>query len=257
MAHPQSILILGGTSEARALAGRLVASGLDVTSSLAGRTSAPVLPEGRVRIGGFGGIEGLAAYLTTGGFSHLVDATHPYAAQISANAVGASAIAKIPMIRLERPAWERPEGADWIAADDMAAAAGALPRGANVLLTIGRQEVSAFFGRTDCRFVARVIDPPDRVPDGWTLVTGRGPFALEDEMSLLERHAITHLVSKNSGGEQGRAKLDAACGSGVQVIMVERPMPPPARTTTTIAGVLDWLAEEGCKCRRSRAARGA
>lgn len=234
------ILILGGTGEARQLAGRLVALGHDVTSSLAGRTAAPLLPPGTVRTGGFGGAEGLAAFLRAGGFTHLIDATHPFAARISVNAVAASAATGMPLIRLERPAWTPPAGTAWIEVDGIAEAAAALPEGGRVLLTIGRQEIGAFAGRTDCMFAARVIDPPEIIPAGWEIISARGPFSVADETALMTARGITHLVSKNSGGDQAAAKLEAAAALGVTVVMVRRPMLPKAETVAGVEKVLAW-----------------
>lgn len=241
MAGQGRILILGGTGEARALAAILAARGYDVTSALAGRTRTPLLPAGAVRIGGFGGAEGLADFLREGGFSHLIDATHPFAAQISANAVEASRLAGTPLIRLERPAWQQPRGAKWMGVDTLAEAAAVLPAGARVLLTTGRQGIATFFARTDCRFVARVIELPETVPEGWTVVSARGPFSVRDEKALMGAHGITHLVSKNSGGEQAVAKLEAAAALGVTVVMVRRPVLPQAVTVGTIEAVLERL----------------
>lgn len=241
MDSPKIILILGGTGEARKLAGGLVALGHDVTSSLAGRTQSPLLPEGRVRIGGFGGANGLADFLRAGRFTHMVDATHPFAAQISANAVAASASTGVRLLRLERPAWECPEGAEWIEVSSIGEAAARLPAGAKVLLTIGRQEVDAFAGRHDCHFVARVIDAPGMVPTHWTVLKARGPFALNDEIELMRTHGISHVVSKNSGGAQAAAKLTAAATLGLQVVMVRRPAPPEARTVADIEAAIAWV----------------
>lgn len=239
------ILILGGTGEARQLASQLVDQGYRVVSSLAGRTRAPLLPQGDVRIGGFGGSEGLANYLREGGFTHLIDATHPFAAQISANAAAASAQTGVPLMRVERPAWREPDGAEWISVASIAEAARAVPYGANVLLTIGRQEVGAFHERFDCRIVARVIDPPQGAPADWLVLEARGPFSLSGEKELMKAHAITHLVSKNSGGEQASAKLEAAAALGVQVVMVERPALPEVATADSIEEVLGWLGKAG------------
>ncbi|WP_246472993.1 cobalt-precorrin-6A reductase [Pelagibacterium limicola] len=238
MGERKRILILGGTGEARALASNLIALGHEVTSSLAGRTRAPQLPPGPVRMGGFGGVDGLAAYMQEGGFTHLVDATHPFAAQISGNAVIASAKTGIPLLRLEREVWLKPESANWLEVPTMEVAAESLPAGARVLLTIGRQEVGAFFGRADCQFVARVIESPETVPEGWKLIAVRGPFSLEDEIGLMRRHGITHLVSKNSGGDAGFAKLEAAAALGIEVLMVRRPKLPDAPTASTVEEVL-------------------
>lgn len=237
----QTILILGGTGEARQLAQRLVALGHDVTTSLAGRTEHPIMPHGKVRAGGFGGAKGLADTITAQGCTHLIDATHPFAAQISANAVAAQAMTGVPLIRLQRPHWEQPEGAVWIDVPTMQDAAEVLPAASRVLLTIGRQEVSAFFGRRDCQFVARVIEAPDAAPDDWTVLTARGPFALADEIALLREYGITHLVSKNAGGPQAAAKLEAAATLGVPVVMVQRPHLPEAETVASVDAVVTWV----------------
>ncbi len=242
MGAGKRILILGGTGEARSLADRLVALGFDVTTSLAGRTSAPLLPQGKVRTGGFGGAAGLAAYLRGNQVTHLVDATHPFAARISANAVEASAAAGVPLIRLTRPEWTQRDGADWVEVDSTKDAAAALPRGACVLLTIGRQEIGAFLERTDCRFVARVIEAPEAVPEGWLVLSARGPFSVAGETALMKTHGVTHLVSKNSGGSQAAAKLGAAAALGVGVVMVRRPVLPQAVTVEAVEDVVEWLS---------------
>ena len=235
------ILILGGTAEARALAAALVAAGHAVTSSLAGRTSEPLLPAGTVRIGGFGGAAGLAAYLREQGFHQLVDATHPYAATISANAVAAARESGVPLLRLLRPGWA--PGADWQLVADAAAAARALPAGARVLLTTGHADLGTYLGRTDCRFFARVIEPPAApLPAHAELIVSRPPYAIEAERALLARHGITHLVSKNSGGAAGAAKLAAAAERGVKIVMLARPRYAPAREVASVAAALAALA---------------
>ncbi|SDG60011.1 cobalt-precorrin-6A reductase [Pelagibacterium luteolum] len=235
------ILILGGTGEARALASRLVEQGRAVTSSLAGRTATPNLPPGAIRVGGFGGADGLADYIRSNAVSLVIDATHPFAARISSNAVAACAATDTDFIRLDRPQWQRPEGAEWIEVPNFEAAAQALPPDAKVLLTIGRQEVPAFYPRTDCQFVARVIEHPRAAPQSWRIIKGMGPFALEDERALLRREAITHLVSKNSGGTHTVAKLDAAAQLGIPVIMIQRPELPPAATASSVADLLEMI----------------
>lgn len=235
------ILILGGTAEARALAGALVEAGHAVTSSLAGRTSEPLLPAGAVRIGGFGGAAGLAAYLREQGFHQLVDATHPYAATISANAVAAARESGVPLLRLLRPGWA--PGATWKLVADAAAAARALPAGARVLLTTGHADLGTYLARTDCRFFARVIEPPTApLPTHAELIVSRPPYGIEAERALLARHRITHLVSKNSGGAAGAAKLAAAAERGVKIVMLARPRYAPAREVASVAAALAALA---------------
>ncbi|RDE09977.1 cobalt-precorrin-6A reductase [Pelagibacterium lacus] len=232
------ILILGGTGEARALAAALVARGHEVTTSLAGRTSAPSLPAGAVRSGGFGGAEGLAAYLAAQRPHLVIDATHPFAARISANAAAACRRTGTPLVRLERPAWSAPPDHPWIEVATIEAAAAILPSGATGFLSIGRQELAPFFSRPDCRFVARMIEVPSGLPADWTAIAARGPFSRDDERALFSARGITHLVSKNSGGDQTHAKLDAAADLGIAVIMVARPPLPPVRSFSSVAALL-------------------
>lgn len=233
------ILILGGTEEARRLARALVALGHDVTSSLAGRTQEPVLPEGKVRRGGFGGATGLADYLRGEGIECLVDATHPFAAQMSHNAVAAAAQTGVALVRCLRPQWQSAPGLAWTEVADAEAASDALPPGARVLLTTGHTGLDTFLARTDCRFFVRVIEAPEQaLPAHAELVTGRPPYGLEYERTLLKTHRITHLVSKNSGGQQTAAKLIAAAEGGVEVIMIARPNYPPAIEAATVDAAL-------------------
>ena len=233
------VLILGGTTEAAALARGL--SGVGVITSLAGRTRAPAALPGEVRVGGFGGAEGLAAYLEERGITAVVDATHPFAATISRHAEAACRLRPTPRLILARPAWTRQPGDRWIEVDDMAAAVAAISAGARVFLTVGRQELTAFASRTDAWMLARVIDPPEQPIDGVTLVTGRGPFDLEAERALLAEHGITVVVAKNSGGEASYPKLAAARELNIPVIMVRRPELPPGEVVGTVEEALDWL----------------
>jgi precorrin-6A/cobalt-precorrin-6A reductase len=223
------ILILGGTAEARELANRLVAKGHDVTTSLAGRTSDPKLPEGHIRMGKFGGIPGLAAYMRVVGTERLVDATHPYAGLISVNAVAAAQVTGIALVRYMRPPWQQQEGDDWLTLDTAAEAAAALPANADVLLTIGHMGLQTFLERDDCQFVVRLIEPPVfELPQHASLLLSRPPYDLAGEIRLMEREGTTHLVTKNSGGGQTVAKLEAARRLGVKVIMIARPAYGPA-----------------------------
>jgi precorrin-6A/cobalt-precorrin-6A reductase len=229
------ILILGGTGEARELAARLVALGHKVTTSLAGRTTTPALPEGELRVGKFGGVPGLVGYLRMMAFERLVDATHPYAGLISINAVAAAQQTGIPLMRLMRPEWVEPEGAGWQHVVDLHAAADALPRLATVLVTTGHEGLGDLLGRDDCRFVVRLIEPPaDPLPRHARLILSRPPYTVAGETRLFRSEGITHLVTKNSGGEQTAAKLEAARDLGVQVIMVDRPVYGPAREVGTV-----------------------
>lgn len=241
-----NILILGGTAEARQLANRLVGLGHDVITSLAGRTQDPILPDGGLRMGPFGGIPGLCAYLRAARIDRLVDATHPYAGLISVNAVAAAAETGVPLVRYMRPAWEPQPGQTWTYVESVQEAANALPSGANVLLTTGHTGLSIFLERNDCRLFVRVIEPPAMVlPPHVELIVTRPPYRLDDEKALLRRHGITHLVSKNSGGGQTEAKLEAARQIGVQVIMIARPVYGPALEVASVEAALEALGLAG------------
>ncbi len=229
------ILLLAGTAEARALAGRLAARGVDAVASLAGATRAPADYGVAVRSGGFGGAEGLAAWLRAERVRALVDATHPFAARMPWNAVAACAAAGVPRLRLLRPAW--PVRPGWRVVGSLDEAAAALPAGARVLLTTGR-EVAPFAGRTDCRFWLRSIEPV-AVPAHVTPLLARPPFRVDEEAAMIRRLRATHLVSKNAGG--GAAKLDAAAALGIEVVMVARPAPPPGPLAATVERALDWV----------------
>jgi len=230
-----NILILGGTGEARELAARLVALGHSVITSLAGRTSGATPPHGDLRVGKFGGIPGLVGYLQARRIDRLVDATHPYAGLISVNAVAASERTGIPLLRLMRPAWPEPAGAGWKHVADVAGAAAALPLGATALLTTGHEGLETLLARDDCSLVVRLIEPPEfPLPRHVRLILGRPPYSLASERTLLEREGITHLVTKNSGGPQTSAKLDAARQLGVAVVMIDRPVYGPAVEVATV-----------------------
>ncbi|RUT28779.1 cobalt-precorrin-6A reductase [Arsenicitalea aurantiaca] len=223
------ILILGGTGDARELADRLVEMGHDVTTSLAGRTENPVLPKGAIRIGGFGGADFLAAFLRAEGFERLVDATHPYAARISRNAVTAADAAGIPLVRVVRPGWAEPKYAFWHHQPDFETAAARLPRGARALLTIGHAGLDPFLARTDCTFLVRSIEAPAELlpANAWSILS-RPPHFLPEEIALMKAEKISHLVTKNSGGAATEAKLKAAEHLRVAVFMIARPALPEA-----------------------------
>ena len=239
------ILILGGTAEARGAAEALVARGHDIVTSLAGVTRHPHEPAGKVRKGGFGGVDGLEAYIRQNGIVLLVDATHPFAAVMSAHAVEAAARAGIPCIRLERPAWKPRAGDRWLRVPDIGEAAEAVPQGGRVLLTIGRKEIAPFITRPDLSGLARMIEPPDTpLPPNWTLLLARPPFLVEAEQALMRDHGITMLVTKNSGGRT-EAKLEAARALGIPVIMIDRPAKPPAQTAQNVEGLVR-LMEAAC-----------
>ena len=223
-----TVLVLGGTAEARALAGLLVADGVDVLSSLAGRVSRPALPVGRVRVGGFGGVDGLATFLVEHRVRSVVDATHPFAARISANAAAACARTGIPLLRLARPGWgDHPDADRWTWVDSLTEVL-PLP-GERPVLTTGRQGLAELLPWADRAVLARVVDPPElELPPTWRLVRSRGPYDLPGERALLREHGADLLVTKDSGGTHTAAKLDAARELGVRVVVVRRPPEPPA-----------------------------
>jgi precorrin-6A/cobalt-precorrin-6A reductase len=221
---PEKILILGGTAEARDLAGQLVDEGHAVTTSLAGRTKDPILPRGEVRIGGFGGADGLARHILEQGYDRVIDATHPFARRISENAIKAAALAGIPLEQKLRPRWRKQPGDRWLAVTTLEAAASALPSGATVFLALGRQYLDAFADRDDCRFIIRMVDAPEArlaIRD-YTLVLGKPASKPVQEADLFTAHGVTHLVCRNSGGLAGYGKLVAARELRLQVIMLER-----------------------------------
>jgi precorrin-6A/cobalt-precorrin-6A reductase len=231
---PNKVLLLGGTREARVLASLLVRKGFDVTTSLAGVTVNPVLSEGDVRLGGFGGVDGLLRYIHETGTDAIIDATHPFAAQISRHACDAAGKAGLCYLRLERPAWAPAAEDRWISVNSLPAAADALPHSAHVLVTTGRKGLEAFFARDDLTGIIRTIEPPPiTLKTGWTLVRDRPPFALEAEIELMRENDITHLVTKNSGGSLTEAKLMAARELKLPVIMVARPPKPDAEICAT------------------------
>jgi precorrin-6A/cobalt-precorrin-6A reductase len=239
------VLILGGTAEARELADALDAAGVLVISSLAGRVARPRLPAGEVRIGGFGGPEALARWLHDNGIVAVVDATHPFAEHISASASVACPRAGVSLLRLQRPGWDERPGDRWHWVDSLEAAAGAIPPlGGRVLLTTGRQGLDVFAGVDDAWFLIRCVDLPEtRLPARHQIVLDRGPYTLAGELTLIDRHRIDVVVTKDSGGRHTVAKLDAARERGLPVIVVRRPARPPAPTVPEVEPALEWVLQ--------------
>lgn len=239
------VLVLGGTSEGRALAATLVgAPDVRVVSSLAGRVKDPRLPDGEVRVGGFGGVGGLAEWLRGNDIDAVVDATHPFAARITANAAHACTATGVPLLVLRRPEWTPGPGDRWHTVPDLAAAAAVLPKsGSRVFLTIGRQGVDVFAGSGGW-FLVRAIDPPEvAVPANSEILLARGPFTVDDEITVMREHRIEVVVTKNSGGPLTSAKLDAARALGLPVVMVARtPIPAGVESTSDVAAAARWAS---------------
>ncbi|MFI0374048.1 cobalt-precorrin-6A reductase [Actinomadura sp. 1N219] len=237
------VLILGGTAEARDLAARLSGvPGVHVVSSLAGRVTDPRLPAGDVRVGGFGGADGLAAWLRAHRIDRLVDATHPFAERMSASAARASELAGVPLLALRRPGWSEGDGDEWHRVPSLGEAAAALPDGARAFLTTGRRSLPVFAARTGVWFLARSVDPPEPpVPSNVRVLLSRGPYTVDGERALIREHRLDVLVTKDSGGAMTRAKLAAARDAGLPVIMVDRPpVPGGVAETGDAAAAARW-----------------
>ncbi|WP_314372469.1 cobalt-precorrin-6A reductase [Sphingomonas paucimobilis] len=237
------ILLLGGTTEATALATALAARRERAVLSYAGRTEAPRAQAIPTRTGGFGGVEGLADYLRREGVTHLVDATHPFAARISANAITAAAQAGIPLLALTRPEWAAGPGDRWIRVADTVQAISALgEEPVRAFLALGRQTIGDFASAPQHFYLLRFVDAatPPALPHHH-LVVDRGPFTREGELALLRDHGIQMVVAKNAGGSGARAKLDAARELGLPVVMIDRPFIPDRPQVGSVAQVLEWL----------------
>lgn len=240
-----AILVLGGTTEASALARALADRGHDAVLSYMGRVERPKPQPVPVRIGGFGGVPGLVAYLRDNGITHVVDATHPFAAQMSTNAVHACAEAGVPLIALTRPAWQPGPGDRWQRVPDMAAAVAALAGPARrVMLAIGRMHLAEFTAQPQHHYLLRLVDAPAAPPPlpDHAVVVDRGPFDAAADARLMQDHGIDLVVSKNAGGEGSVAKLQAARALGLPVLMIDRPSLPPRAETHALQSVLDWLS---------------
>jgi precorrin-6A/cobalt-precorrin-6A reductase len=254
-----TIVILGGTAEAHQLAAALVADGVDVVSSLAGRVRSPRLPPGRVRIGGFGGVDGLAEYLLQQRAAALVDATHPFAAMISGNALQAANRTGTPLVRLERPGWgEHPRARSWSWVPDAAAARVAADSAGRPFLTTGRQSLAEFDSWADRDVLVRLVDPPSQpLPQRWTLIRSRGPYSYAGERQILSEHAVDALLTKDSGGAHTVAKLDAASDIGIPVVIIARPEHPRLPLLKTVAEAVAWCraGNNVCDAAASRGSR--
>ncbi|MFJ9039672.1 cobalt-precorrin-6A reductase [Streptomyces sp. NPDC102406] len=239
------VLVLGGTTEARRLAEVLhPRPGLRVTSSLAGRVAAPRLPPGEVRIGGFGGAAGMAAWLREHAVGAVIDATHPFAETISFNAAEATATTHVPLLALRRPGWVPGEGDDWREVTSLAQAARAVrDAGRRVFLTTGRMGLAAFAPINDAFFLVRSVDAPEPpCPPHMELLLDRGPFTLDGEREVIARHRLDVLVTKDSGGAATAPKLTAAREAGLPVIIVRRPPTPGGvPVAATVEEAATWV----------------
>lgn len=249
-AMKKKLLILGGSGEAFALDKALSENtAIEAITSLAGRTSLPRKPIGPYRTGGFGGVEGLSAYITREKIDAVIDATHPFASRITANAAAAANLTRTPILHIIRPPWQHQPGDSWSIVPDMTAAAAALqPAHSPAFLTIGRLELDAFRPRTDLRFIARAIEPAagnsaEPFPDNFAFIYGKGPFDLSSEERLINDHGIRAIVTKNSGGHQASAKLAVARKHALPVIMIDRPKPPAGTIVATPEDALRWLRQ--------------
>lgn len=243
--------MLGGTTEASRLAQALAKAGADAIFSYAGVTKSPMAQPLPTRAGGFGGVDGLVAYLTAEGITHVVDATHPFAAGMSTNAVAACAQTGVDLAALERPAWQPEAGDSWTHVPDMAAAVRALPADPmRIFLAIGKKNIADFAVQPQHHYLLRLVDAPEGVLPlpNYDAVVARGPFEVAQDQALMTAHNIDLIVAKNGGGKGARAKLDAARALGLPVILIDRPKVPARQVLPTVADVMAWLdhgAERG------------
>ena len=241
----RNILVLGGTTEASALARALAEQGERATLSYAGRVAQPGAQPIAVRVGGFGGVIGLVHHLQASHVTHVVDATHPFAARMSSHAIAACQQLKIPMLALTRDAWQPGPGDRWQSVADLPSAAAALsgpPQ--RVMLAVGRMHLATFAAQPQHHYILRLVDEPDVRPPlpHHTTIVARGPFDMAGDIGLLREHRVDIVVSKNAGGSGAQAKLQAARTLGLPVLMVARPQLPARQEVTGVADVLAWLA---------------
>ncbi|WP_375307979.1 cobalt-precorrin-6A reductase [Bradyrhizobium sp. A11] len=236
-------LILGGTADAGLLAAEIARAGLDAVYSYGGRTRTPADQPLPTRIGGFGGVSGLADYIRREGITHVIDATHPFAAEMSRHAVEACAQTATPLIALERAPWTRASGDNWTEVADVTAAVAALPEApANVFLAIGRQHIAPFATKPQHTYTLRFVDLPEApLPFAADVIVSRGPFTLPSELEMLRKRGIAWIVARNSGGDGARAKIDAARRLGLPVVMIARPKLPERRRVESVTEVMQWL----------------
>jgi precorrin-6A/cobalt-precorrin-6A reductase len=241
-------LILGGIADASLLAAEIARAGIDAVYSYGGRTRAPADQPLPTRIGGFGGVSGLADTIRREGITHVIDATHPFAAEMSRNAIAACAETGTPLIALERAPWTGTRGDNWIEVSDVNAAVAALPEApARVFLAIGRQHIAPFAARPQHAYTLRFVDPPEApLPFTADVIVSRGPFTLDGELEMMRVRGINWIVARNSGGDGARAKIDAARRLSLPVIMISRPKLPERLRVESVTDVMQWLSHRTC-----------
>jgi precorrin-6A/cobalt-precorrin-6A reductase len=241
-------LILGGIADASLLAAEIARAGIDAVYSYGGRTRAPADQPLPTRIGGFGGVSGLADTIRREGITHVIDATHPFAAEMSGNAIAACAETGTPLIALERAPWTGTLGDNWIEVSDVNAAVAALPEApARVFLAIGRQHIAPFAARPQHAYTLRFVDPPEApLPFTADVIVSRGPFTLDGELEMMRVRGINWIVARNSGGDGARAKIDAARRLSLPVIMISRPKLPERLRVESVTDVMQWLSHRTC-----------
>lgn len=238
------VLVLGGTSDAGLLAAEIARARIDAVYSYGGRTRAPADQPLPTRIGGFGGVTGLADYIRREAFTHVIDATHPFAAEMSRNAVAACTETGTPLMALERAPWTKTPGDMWIDVVDVNAAVAALPEApAKIFLGIGRQHIAPFATKPQHAYTLRFVDPPEApLPFAADVIVSRGPFTFDSELAMMRTRGIGWIVARNSGGDGARAKIDAARTLGLPVVMIARPKLPERQRVESVAEVMQWLA---------------
>jgi precorrin-6A/cobalt-precorrin-6A reductase len=245
---PPNLLILAGTTEATAFAAAASQAGMHGTVSFAGRVERPRRQPLPQRVGGFGGVAGLTAYLHDQRITHVIDATHPFAAQMSHNAVAACAQADVPLIALTRPPWKAQEGDTWTHVPDIPGAVAALDRpAARIMLAVGRMHLAEFAPNPQHFYLLRLVDPPQDPPPfpDCRVIVSRGPFNTADDQALMHSHGIDLVVSKNAGGTGAYAKIAAARALHLPVVMIDRSAMPRRAEAHSVAEVMAWLGHAG------------
>ena len=242
-----NLLLLGGTTEATQLAQVLAQASVSAVFSYAGRVASPRAQPLPVRVGGFGGVAGLSDYIAAQKITHVVDATHPFAAQMSTHAVAACHGLNVPLVALTRKPWVAVPGDDWIHVPDITSAAKALPKKEkNVFLAIGRMHLAAFARLPLHTYLVRLIEPPVNPPfPRCQIEVAQGPFTVEGDLALMRRHHTELIVSKNAGGPAAYAKIEAARALRLPVVMIDRPAIPERAEVHAVQAVMDWMAHSG------------